>query len=332
MNDFDYIRANSIDAATGAQIRNGARFLAGGTTQIDLMKCGVEQPAELIDITFLNGLSDIVVNSQSIRIGALAKMSQVANNPQIKNSAPVLSESLWRAASAQLRNMATIGGNLMQRTRCSYFRDPTAYTSCNKRTPGSGCSAMNGNNRNHAILGTSEQCIAIYPGDFAVALTAFDANVILQNQDGATRTVKISDFFLLPVERPDLEHDLRAGELIVAVEIPLTPAIQHSHYLKVRDRASYEFAAASAAVGVELEVDGKTVRDIRIALGGVATVPWRATVVEQALKGQIFDEQTLRQAATLITKDATARTDNGFKITLAPRVISRALLTAGGVA
>ncbi|NWA63192.1 xanthine dehydrogenase family protein subunit M [Pantoea sp. B9002] len=331
MNDFEYLRAESLQNASGEQSRDGSRFLAGGTTQVDLMKCGVEKPARLIDITFLPGLSDITVTPHLIRIGALAKMSQVAAHPGIKRSAPVLSESLWRAASAQLRNMATIGGNLMQRTRCTYFRDPVAYSACNKRTPGSGCAAIHGNNRNHAVLGISDSCIAIYPGDFAVALTAFDARIVLQDPDGQIRRVNIREFYLLPGESPHLEHDLKPGELITAVEIPVVPALIHSHYLKVRDRASYEFAAASAAVGVELEADGKTVRDVRIAMGGIGTVPWRATDVENQLKGKAFDEETLRLITAVVSQGARSSGHNDFKITLAPRVATRALLTAGGI-
>lgn len=331
MKDFQYIRSPSISSATAAATQSHSRFLAGGTTQIDLMKCGVENPERLIDITFLQGMNDILVTDSVIHIGALAKMSHVADNAQIKKTAPALSESLWRAASAQLRNMATIGGNLMQRTRCSYFRDPAAYSACNKRMPGSGCAAMQGNNRNHAILGTSEHCIAIYPGDFAVALMAFDAVVTLQNAQGNTRKISIDDFFLLPENRPDIEHNLQPGEMILAVEIPVTPALQKSHYLKVRDRASYEFAAASAAVGIEFESDGKTIRDVRIAMGGVATKPWRVSNVEQALKGQLLNEAMLRTTSMLVTEGAHAREHNGFKITLAPKVITRAILSAGEI-
>lgn len=329
MNDFDYIRAATVSDAARAGYKERARFLAGGTTQIDLMKCGVEKPAELIDITFIEGLDRVAVSATTIRIGALAKMSQVAAHAEIQRHAPVLSQSLWRAASAQLRNMATIGGNLMQRTRCSYFRDPAAYASCNKRTPGSGCAAMNGNNRNHAVLGTSEHCIATYPGDFAVALTAFNATVVLQDRNEATRRISIRDFYLMPGNRPDLEHDLRPDEIIVAVEVPVVPALRKSHYLKVRDRASYEFAAASAAVGIEFESDLVTVRDVHIAMGGLGTVPWRASEIEGQLKGKHFSEEMLRTLSVQINEGAKASGHNGFKMTLAPRVLTRALLTAG---
>lgn len=330
MRAFDYVRANDISTALQEVGLPETRFLAGGTTLLDLMKCGVERPARLVDISHLQGLSDITVGTQQIHIGASAKMSHVAAHAQIQSQAPVLSEALWRAASPQLRNMASIGGNLLQRTRCSYFRDPAAYPNCNKRNPGSGCAALNGINRNHAVLGVSDACIAIYPGDLAVALVAFDAKILIR---GATdRQVAADDFYQLPGAHPDIEHDLSAGEMIVGVEVPVVPALKRSHYLKVRDRASYEFAAASAAVGVEFEDDGHTIKDVRIALGGVGTKPWRARGVEQALIGKSFTEKALRDAARHAVDGAQAREHNGFKIVLAPRVVARALMTVGGLA
>jgi CO/xanthine dehydrogenase FAD-binding subunit len=330
MRAFDYIRASEISVAHQAASNPGTRFLAGGTTLLDLMKCGVERPDRLVDISHLQGLNEIIVGTERIHIGASAKMSHVAANSQIQAQAPVLSEALWRAASPQLRNMASIGGNLLQRTRCSYFRDPSAYPDCNKRTPGSGCAALNGINRNHAVLGGSDDCIAVYPGDLAVALTAFDAKVLIR---GATdRVVPVNEFYRLPGDRPDIEHDLATGEMIVGVVVPVVPALKRSHYLKVRDRASYEFAAASAAVGVELEDDGHTIKDVRVALGGVGTKPWRAHSVEQALIGKLFTEKVLRDAARLAVDGAQAREHNGFKIVLAPRVVARALMTVGGLA
>jgi xanthine dehydrogenase YagS FAD-binding subunit len=232
---------------------------------------------------------------------------------------------------AQLRNMATIGGNLMQRTRCSYFREPGVYGACNKRNPGSGCAALEGVNRGHAVLGTSLSCIATNPGDFAVALVAFDATVYVENGK-LQRRIPIDDFFLLPGDTPDVEHPLSSGELIVAVEVPTSAALRRSHYLKVRDRESYEFAAASAAVGLDLETDGRTIRDVRIALGGIATSPWRARTVERALVGRTFDEPTVRAASRLATEGAVDHGENRFKIDLAPRVVARALLTLGGIA
>lgn len=332
MREFDYLRADTLAAATAATSVPGSRFLAGGTTLIDLMKCDVEQPDQLIDITLLPGLADITLNDEIIRIGSLCKMSQVAQHHALRTLAPALIQSLTGAASAQLRNMATIGGNIMQRTRCSYFRDAHAYQNCNKRHPGSGCAARSGLNRNHAVLGGSEHCIAVYPGDLAVALTAFDATLLLQAPDGSERRVTVEDFLLLPGDRPDREQDLHAGEMITAIEVPVSAALQRSHYLKVRDRSSYEFATASAAVGLALEEDGVTLREVRIALGGVATKPWRLRELEQALRGKTFNEQQLRALAPMAMQEARAQADNGFKITLAPRVIVRALLTAGGLA
>lgn len=330
MRPFDYLRANTVAAAGAVAAHPETRLLAGGTTLLDLMKLNVERPARVVDITRIPGLDGIVVSADAVRIGALAKMSKVADHADLKAAAPALSESLWRAASAQLRNMASIGGNLMQRTRCTYFRDPGAYPDCNKRTPGSGCAALNGVNRNHAVLGTSDACIAIYPGDFAVALVAFDARVIVR---GATeRSIPVDDFFLLPGQTPHLETRLMPGEMIVGIDVPRSAALRRSHYLKVRDRASYEFAAASAAVGLDMEADGKTIHDVRIALGGVATKPWRLRAVEASLKGRTLDEATLRAAAAATADGAKSSGHNAFKIDLIPKVVARALMTARGVA
>jgi xanthine dehydrogenase YagS FAD-binding subunit len=330
MRPFDYIRADHAPTAVAEAHKAETRFLAGGTTLLDLMKLNVERPARLVDITRLPGLDTIDVLTDVIRIGALAKMSKVADHREIRDAAPVLSESLWRAASAQLRNMASIGGNLMQRTRCTYFRDPGAYPNCNKRSPGSGCAALGGINRNHAILGTSDACIAIYPGDFAVALVAFDAKVVVRGS--SERTIAVDDFFLVPGTTPHLEHRLLPGEMIIGIEIPRVAALKRSHYLKIRDRASYEFAAASAAVGIELEDDGTTIRDVRIALGGVATKPWRLHTVEASLKGKRLDEATLRTAAAAAVTGAKPREHNAFKIELAPKVVARALMAVGDIA
>jgi xanthine dehydrogenase YagS FAD-binding subunit len=324
------MRAENTTTAITEAANPETKFLAGGTTLLDLMKLNVERPARLVDITRLPGLDSIDVSTDVIRIGALAKMSKVAAHADIIEAAPVLSESLWRAASAQLRNMASIGGNLMQRTRCTYFRDPGAYSNCNKRDPGSGCAALEGVNRNHAVLGTSDACIAIYPGDFAVSLVAFDATVLIRGS--VERRVPIDEFYLLPGQTPNLEHQLSPGEMIVGIEIPRVPALKRSHYLKVRDRASYEFAAASAAVGIEFEPDGKTVRDVRIAVGGVATKPWRLRAVEDALKGKPIDEATLRTAAAAAVDGAKSSGHNAFKIELTPKVVARALMTVGDIA
>jgi len=330
MNPFDYVGVSDADDALRQKQRADSRFLAGGTTQIDLMKCDVEQPAALIDINQLTEMREIAFTADTLRIGALARMSEVENHPECQLKAPAIYDSLWQAASPQLRNMASIGGNLLQRTRCVYFRDPHTFSACNKRRPGSGCAARDGVNGNHAILGTSESCIAVYPGDLAVALTAFEAVVIVRNAAQRERRIPINEFYLLPGDTPHLEHDLASDEMIVAVELPLTPALRQSHYLKVRDRSSYEFAAASAAVGIEL--DGDRIRDLRIAVGGVATKPWRARHVEGALRGQPFNEQTLRRAAELVVQDAELLPQNQHKKLLAPRAIARALMKAGGMA
>jgi len=327
MRDFSYFRAGSVDAARQAAALPGAMLLAGGTTLIDLAKCGVAEPQTIVDITHLRGLDAITVDERGATIGALAKMSHIADHADIKSRFPAVSEALWQAASPQIRNMATIGGNLMQRTRCPYFRDPENFPACNKRTPGSGCSAIGGVTRGHAVLGTSQACIATYPGDLATALVAFDATVHL-----GQRVLKVDDFFLLPGDTPEREHDIRAGEMITAIEIPGSAAARRSTYLKVRDRQSYEFAAASAAVGLELEADGRTIRDLRVALGGVATKPWRARAVEEALKGKVLDEDTVRKASGLAMEGAVDHGANHYKIELAPRVVARAILKLGETA
>jgi xanthine dehydrogenase YagS FAD-binding subunit len=324
MREFAYFRARSLDEALRESAAPEAALLAGGTTLIDLAKCGVAAPARLIDITHLSGLDAISVNGSGAEIGALAKMSRVADDPRIKENFPAISESLSLAASAQIRNMATIGGNLLQRTRCAYFRDPATFPACNKRAPGSGCAALGGITRNHAVLGASEACIATYPGDLAVALVAFDAIIHLDR-----RQIAAADFFLLPGATPHREHALEPGEMITSVSIPASPAARRSIFLKIRDRASYEFAAASAAVGLALAPDGSTIQDLRVALGGVATKPWRAHAVEEALRGRKLDPETVRRASLLAMQGAVARGANRYKIDLAPRVIARAILKTG---
>lgn len=327
MRDFSYVRADSIDAARQAAALPGAMLLAGGTTLVDLAKCGVAEPDSLVDITHLKGLDAIKVDADSAMIGALAKMSHVADHAEIKTRFPAVSEALWQAASAQLRNMATIGGNLMQRTRCPYFRDPANFSACNKRSPGTGCSAIGGVTRGHAVLGTSDACIAMYPGDLATALVAFDAVVHL-----GERQVAVDDFFLLPGATPDREHAIQPGEMITAISIPASGTARRSTYLKIRDRQSYEFAAASAAVGIDFEADGRTIRDLRVALGGVATKPWRAHAVEAALKGKVLSEDRVRAASLLAMEGAIDHGANHYKIELAPRVVARAILKTGAMA
>ncbi|HSY88787.1 MAG TPA: xanthine dehydrogenase family protein subunit M, partial [Verrucomicrobiae bacterium] len=293
-------------------------------TLLDLAKCGVAEPDKVVDITHLKGLDAISVNAEGAVIGALAKMSRVAEDSGIKGQFPAVSEALWQAASAQIRNMASMGGNLMQRTRCAYFRDPATFPACNKRNPGSGCSAMGGVNRGHAVLGISDSCIATYPGDLAAALTAFDAVVHL-----GERRIAVDDFFLLPGTTPEREHAIEPGELITAISIPASPAARRSTYLKIRDRQSYEFAAASAAVGLELEADGKTIRDLRVALGGVATKPWRARAVEDALRGKVLEPQAVKRASLLAVEGAVDHGANRYKIDLVPRVVARAIQKLG---
>ncbi|ESZ19360.1 MULTISPECIES: xanthine dehydrogenase family protein subunit M [unclassified Mesorhizobium] len=327
MRDLSYFRASSVDAARQAAALPGAMLLAGGTTLIDLAKCGVAEPETLVDIAHLKGLDSIEVDERGATIGALARMSHVADHADIKSRFPAVSEALWQAASAQIRNMATIGGNLMQRTRCPYFRDPANFPACNKREPGSGCSAIGGVTRGHAVLGTSEACIAMYPGDLAVALVAFDAIVHL-----GERQIPVDDFFLLPGTTPDREHAIEPGEMITAIEIPGSAAARRSTYLKIRDRQSYEFAAASAAVGIEFEPDGRTIRDLCVALGGVATKPWRARTVEDALKGKALEPETVRSASLLAVEGAVDHGANHYKIELAPRVVARAILKLGETA
>jgi xanthine dehydrogenase YagS FAD-binding subunit len=321
MKNFAYLRAASLDEACRAMNETGMMLLAGGTTLLDLAKCGVAEPETVVDITHLPGLDAIARDAAGVSIGALAKMSAVAADRGILEHYPAVAEALWQAASAQLRNMATIGGNLMQRTRCAYFRDPIAFPACNKRNPGSGCAALGGVTRNHAVLGTSDACIATNPGDLAVALVALDAEIVL-----GERRVPADDFFPLPGTTPEREHAIRPGEVITAIRIPASAAARNSTYLKVRDRQSYEFAAASAAVGMELEADGRTIRDIRVALGGVATKPWRAHAAEAALKGQKLSPEAIDRAAALAIEGAVVHGDNRYKIVLAQRVVARAII------
>lgn len=326
MQPFTYTQAN--DATGAIELAAGdpkARFLAGGTTLVDLMKLDVEQPTQLIDIAALP-LGDVaLLGDGTLRIGAMVRNSNLAHNEHVRTRYPLLSQALLAGASGQLRNMATTGGNLLQRTRCVYFRD-TAMP-CNKREPGSGCSAIDGANRGHAILGTSELCIATHPSDMAVALIALDARVRLLGPAGE-RVIPLAELHRLPGDHPEIETTLRPGELIAAVEIPALPFATRSHYLKVRDRASYAFALASAAVAIDLH-DGM-IRDARIALGGVATKPWRSPEAERVLRGRAAGGDTYREAADAALEGAVPRRDNGFKIELAKRTLVRALTRAEG--
>jgi xanthine dehydrogenase YagS FAD-binding subunit len=325
MTPFTYARAGDPEAAIhGVSANANAKFLGGGTNLIDLMKMGVERPAQLVDINRLPlAKVEELPNDGGLRIGALVRNSDLAEHPLIISRYPVLSEALLSGASPQLRNLATTGGNLLQRTRCYYFYDP-AFPMCNKRQPGSGCGALEGYNRIHAILGQSDQCIATHPSDMCVAMAALEAVVRVQGPKGA-RTISFEDFHRLPGDTPNIETNLQPDELITAVDLPALPFAKHSHYLKVRDRASYAFALVSVAAA--LDVQGGKIKSVRLALGGVALKPWRAHKAEQALTGQTPDEQNFRTAAEAELAAAKGYKYNSFKIELARRAITQALGT-----
>ncbi|HEX3583047.1 MAG TPA: xanthine dehydrogenase family protein subunit M [Thermoanaerobaculia bacterium] len=326
MHPFDYARVSTVPEAIKSGSRDSAKFIAGGTNLVDLMKATVEKPSHLVDINPLP-MSGIETVDGGIRIGALARMSDVAVHPLVMQRFPAISQALLASASPQLRNAASMGGNLMQRTRCPYFRELT-WTACNKRNPGSGCSALDGENRTEAVIGTSEHCIAAHRSDFAVAFAALDGVLTLHGPKGE-RHVKGVDFHLLPGSTPELEHDLKHGELIVSLFLPDAAHAAHSSYLKVRDRSEYEFALASAAVGLDLA--GGVIKSARIALGGVGTKPWRARLAEEALTGKAATKENFRLAADAEMKQAQGRGQNNFKIELAKRTLVRALsdLTGG---
>jgi xanthine dehydrogenase YagS FAD-binding subunit len=329
MDAISYERAADVSAAIKAAQQPGVAFIGGGTNLLDLMKGGVARPSKLVDITHIDGLGAVTpLPDGGLRIGALVRNSDAANHAWIRGRYPLLSEAFLAGASAQLRNMATVGGNLMQRTRCYYFYD-TGFQQCNKRTPGSGCAALEGNNRIHAILGASDQCIATNPSDMSVALAALDAVVRVNGPQGE-RAIPFAEFHRLPGDHPEVDTTLRPGELITSVDLPPPLFAEHSHYLKVRDRASYAFALVSVAAA--LQMDGDTVKTARIALGGVAHKPWRATATEQMLVGKPLSHDTLQRAATLAVRDAKGYRENSFKIELAQRAIIRAVSTAGGMA
>ncbi|WP_151476111.1 FAD binding domain-containing protein [Streptomyces albicerus] len=324
MHPFTYTRVSDTREALNAG-RGGGRYIAGGTTLVDLMRETVEQPETLVDISGLPLREITVAEHGALRIGALVRMAEAAAHPKVRVLYPVISEALELSASAQLRNMATIGGNIMQRTRCTYFRDVTA--DCNKREPGSGCAALHGFNRSHAILGTSDHCVSTHPSDVAVAFAALEARVHLLGPDGE-RQVPFADFLLRPGSTPDREQALRRGELITAVEIPALPRPLKSGYLKVRDRQSYEFALTSAAVA--LHVRGGVIREARIAAGGVGTVPWKLPEVEQQLIGERPSESLWASAAAKAADGARALQHNRFKVELLKRTVERQLRIVGG--
>ena len=328
MHPFDYVRETTAAGAVRSGARASAKFIAGGTNLVDLMKADVERPAHVVDINALPlaGIDDV---AGGLRIGALARMADVAAHPLVQERFPAVSQALLASASPQLRNAASIGGNLMQRTRCPYFRE-LLWTPCNKRNPGSGCSAREGDNRLQAVVGTSEHCIALHQSDFAVAVAALDGVLTLHGPNGE-RKVSAADFHLLPGSTPHLEHDLRHGELIASLFLPDAPHARRSSYLKVRDRTSYEFALASAAVG--LHIDGGVIRSARVAFGGIATKPWRAKFAEAVLVGQKPSPKIFRDAAEAELKGAKGYGMNDYKIELAKRTLVRALEDlAGGAA
>jgi xanthine dehydrogenase YagS FAD-binding subunit len=339
MRPFSYERVHSpVDAlraagaATPGAVMQGpptlghTQYLAGGTTILDLMKLDVMRPAALVDINDLDpAYARIERRADGLHLGALVKMGEAADHAEVKQHYPVIAQSLQLAASPQLRNMATLGGNVLQRTRCNYFRD-TAWAGCNKREPGSGCAALDGVNRKHAILGVSDHCIATYPGDFAQALIALDATVEILGPKGA-RLSRFEHLHRAPGDAPEIETSLAPGEIILRFKVPASGWSQRSLYLKVRDRQSYEFALASAAVALDLADDG-AVRQARIALGGLATKPWRAREAEAVLVGRPIDQAAAQRAADAAFATAVSHGGNDFKRELGRRTVVRALLQA----
>jgi xanthine dehydrogenase YagS FAD-binding subunit len=321
MRPLRYSRATDVEGAIALAMDDPtSAFLAGGTTEVDLIRAGVSGSEHLIDINELPLTAVEDLADGGLRIGALARMSDVARAPSVVERFPAISRALLLGASEQLRNMASMGGNLRQRTRCAYLRD--GVSPCNKREPGSGCSALDGLNRGHAILGTSEHCIATHPSDVAVALVAFDAVVRTAGPEGA-RSIPVDDFFLLPGDTPHIEHPIDRGELIVGIDVPGADIARRSTYLKFRDRQSYEFALVSVAAAID--VDGGIVTGARLALGGVGTKPWRARRAEALLVGERADETSFRRAAAAELEQAVVREYNAFKVELAQRAAVRGL-------
>jgi xanthine dehydrogenase YagS FAD-binding subunit len=324
------VRLASYDDANVASVHAPHLFLAGGTTVLDLMKIDVMRPERLVDLGPLrHQLSTVQLQDATATLGAMVTMAEAAAHPLLAGALPVLVQSLEQAASPQLRNMATLGGNLLQRTRCPYFRD-VRNVMCNKRSPGTGCAARDGIRRRLAVLGTSEHCIANYPGDLAVALVALDAEVVTQGADGAERRLLVDDLHRLPGDTPHLETQLRPGELVTAIRVPMVPWMQRSLYLKVRDRASYDFALASAAIALDLDREG-IVREARIGLGGVASKPWRARSAEAWLVGRRLDDASARGAADEAFAEADGTADAEAKPEIGRRTLTSALLRAAAL-
>jgi xanthine dehydrogenase YagS FAD-binding subunit len=337
MRPFTFEAVTSAGGAAAAAGRFGAdvsdptraQFLAGGTTLVDLMKLDVMRPAHVVDINALHDseLGRIEFGAKGLRLGAMVRMAEAAEHAEIVRNYPAVAQSLQLAASQQVRNMASLGGNVMQRTRCPYFRD-VSYEQCNKRNPGSGCAALDGFNRSHAVLGTSNQCIASYPGDFAQALIALDATAEIAGP-GGTRGIPFAELHRKPADAPNIETNLAPGEMLTAFVLPTAAWSRRSVFVKIRDRESYEFALASAVVALDL--DNGRVRDARIALGGVATVPWRAPAAEAALKGKAPDDASQRAAAEAAFEGAQTHEHNAFKVQLGKETLIRALKQAGAM-
>jgi xanthine dehydrogenase YagS FAD-binding subunit len=327
MINFDYVKPSSVKAAVDVLSKDAtSQFIAGGSNLVDLMKRGIAIPQKLVDITSLP-LKDIEQRNNLIRIGALALNSVVAEHPLVVEKLPLLSQALKSGASPQIRNMATVGGNLLQRTRCPYFYDTTMP--CNKRSPGSGCGALNGYNRMHAIFGALENCIAVHPSDMCVALAALDAAVVVTEQKGE-RSIPFADFHRLPGNTPEKDNNLQRGELITAVEIPVNDALaKNSLYTKIRDRASYAFALVSVAAALDLKEN--IIQNARLAMGGVAHKPWRLIAAENFLKGKEASTENFSRAATIAMKYAKAYGYNNFKLKLAPNTIVQTLKTASAI-
>lgn len=336
MRPFDLDAARTASDATGmvgpggavsSQSPPSAQYLAGGTNLLDLMKLRVAQPGRLVNIAGLREEHGAIeADADGLRLGALVRMSEAADHPAVRQDYPMLAEALWKAASPQLRNMASLGGNLLQRTRCNYFRD-ISCTACNKRTPGSGCAALQGVNRRLAVLGVSDHCIANYPGDFANALVALGAELDLLDPDGGRRVIPVEDLHRLPANTPHIETNLAPGELITGIRVPAGPWTRRSLYLKIRDRESYDFALASAAIALDLGPDG-VVNTVRVGLGGLVAKPWRSHEAEAVLTGRVLDEESAQDAARAAFADAIVHGETLFKPELGRRTLVRALLEA----